>query len=628
MSSTLLPIVTLPLGLVGLIVPGYLVATALRMPAAWAAALPLSSLFICLAITLLQVLGISLGFAAVGALLATVAAAACAAGRSQPPRDRELANVPLSGPHSAILDRIPSLAMIGFVAATVAVFALRVTLYPLSGFDTLWRWEYLTRLMLEHRSLAFYPPRSAADYEVYFYPEGIPPLVSGVYWWLYAAAGRPLPTLTAVAVVGQLASIGGLVHLAATRLWGAAAGWPAVAILFATPLFVSAVAIGQETGFTALSIAGQLAAAVAARQQGSARLALAAGLFAAVGASAREYGLALVAVGGLVLMEERRGWRLLPAYLLVAIACAAPWYLRTWALTGNPVFSNPTPLGLPSNPVHEGILGEYRAVLGLSHLPGAGWMALGTLLLVCAGPLLVAALVAVAAIGRRMPAIIAGVLLVVLLWAWSVGFTAGGLGYSVRVLSPAWVMLAIAAAAVIPRGLAVARKGTIFAAIGTVAGAAWAGFSLAHNASHPLGIHRLPRAALAMRSDPIDTYAGYQALARALDRSRVVSCRVVIDDAYFAAILHRCGSRFRPLLVWSPALVDLFDERSRVAEARRRLADLDAPLVCINNGLNWRYVQRGPFFREDAPTWKTAFQLDGATIRSMPTVKPLALLPE
>jgi hypothetical protein len=76
-------------------------------------------------------------------------------------------------------------------------------------------------------------------------------------------------------------------------------------------------------------------------------------------------------------------------------------------------------------------------------------------------------------------------------------------------------------------------------------------------------------------------------------------------------------------------VADLFDDEVPLPEARRCLADLDAPLVCISTGfLNWRYLQRWPFFRADASAWKLAFQLEGDAIRSMPTVKPLTLLPD
>jgi hypothetical protein len=132
-----------------------------------------------------------------------------------------------------------------------------------------------------------------------------------------------------------------------------------------------------------------------------------------------------------------------------------------------------------------------------------------------------------------------------------------------------------------------------------------------------------------MRSDPLDTYSDLRALAAALAKSRVESCRVLTDNTYFATVLRRTGSRFRPLLVWSPAVAGLCDEAVSPAQARQQLSTLDAPLVCISTGfLNWRYLRQWPFFQADAPSWKLAFRLRGDAIRSMPTVKPLTLRPE
>jgi hypothetical protein len=59
-------------------------------------------------------------------------------------------------------------------------------------------------------------------------------------------------------VVAEYVSLLGLVHAAAERLSGRGTGWLAAAAAAATPLLTGSVAIGQETGFTALAVAGQL----------------------------------------------------------------------------------------------------------------------------------------------------------------------------------------------------------------------------------------------------------------------------------------------------------------------------------------------------------------------------------
>src|SRR5262249_23832904 len=156
-------------------------------------------------------------------------------------------------------------------------------LYPLSGFDTCFRWDALARAMLAYESLSFYPPLSHEDFQIYLFPDGIPPLVSAVYWFLYAAWGVPSPAWTAIPVVLQVVSGAGLTWYAARARFGESGGWLALLALLSSPLFLSGVAIGQETGYTALSVAGQLAFALSAAHTPRWELALAAGLFAALG---------------------------------------------------------------------------------------------------------------------------------------------------------------------------------------------------------------------------------------------------------------------------------------------------------------------------------------------------------
>ena len=190
------------------------------------------------------------------------------------------------------------------VVLVLAGTSLRTTLYPLSVRHTPFRWERSCE-MLEQKSLNYYPPVTAEDFEIYTYPDGIPPLVASVYWWLYAARGTPWPAITSVAIVLQQASCFYAVFLL-WMLFGLVGGLLALATLAGSSLFNSGVAMGQDSGYTALSCAGQLAFAFAAAKQPRLGLAIMTGLFAAQGAIARDYGPAL-ALCGLVALSTDSG---------------------------------------------------------------------------------------------------------------------------------------------------------------------------------------------------------------------------------------------------------------------------------------------------------------------------------
>ena len=610
------------LALLGLFLPGWLLARSLRMPAAWAAAMPLSALVICQSVVVLACLGWRIEFWRVAAVLALVSAvaAAAAAGRWQDwAAEARAAVVSLRG---RVRDRQVAV-LAGFVATIVAVFAVRVTLWPLSGWDTFWRWEWLARLLLEEGSLAHYPPVTAEDFAVYPYPDGIPPLVSGVYWWLYAGLGVAVPRVTAVAVVAEYVSLLGLVHAAAERLSGRGTGWLAAAAAAATPLLTGSVAIGQETGFTALAVAGQILCGLAARETPSWRLAVACGLFAALGGLARDYGPALGVCGVMLLAQSPATRRLVPVFVLAA-ATAGLWYARSWALTGNPVYSTPTPLGLPANPVHALILESYKQSLGLTR---QGWAAARTIAEAVAYGGLATLLLGLAGLcrtGRAAWPLMATVGIVIGLWAWSVGYTAGGVWYSLRVLSPAWTVLAVlvpAGVAGIPSAAGTAR-GSAVAATGFAMAVAAGLLALVAMAIYPIDIARvagapdlgLVAALPAMsRTDPIEECPDMLEMLMRLEAAPVPACRLLTDSAYVPLALRRAESRFEAVIVWSPEVAFLFDPRVAAEEAQARLHALGIRLALIReDSLAWPALAGVPLFVERARGWPTIVGTPGS----------------
>lgn len=609
------------LAILGLFVPGWLLARSLRMPAAWAAGMPLSALVICQSVVVLACLGWRIEFWGVAVVLAVVCVVALVAGAWRWHDWTAEARTAAATLQGITRDRQAAMLTV-FGATIVALFALRVTLWPLSGWDTFWRWEWLARLILEEGSLAHYPPVTTEDFKVYPYPDGIPPLVASVYWWLYAGLGEAVPRVTAVAVVAEYVSLLGLVHAAAERLSGRGAGWLAAAAVAATPLLTGSVAIGQETGFTALAVAGQMLCGLAARETPSWRLAVACGLFAALGGIARDYGPALGVCGFLLLVQSPATRRLVPVFVLAA-ATAGLWNARNWAITGNPVYSTPTPLGLPANPLHTLIIESYKQSLGLTR---QGWAAVHTVVEAVVYGGLAALLLGVAGMwrsGRAAWPLAATIGVVIGLWAWSVGYTAGGVWYSLRVLSPAWTVLAVLVPAGIAAVRAAAGAGWAVSVAGHVAAIAVAAVAVVATAIHPIAPARVvaaPELGLVMalpamsRTDPIEECPDMLEMLMRLESVFAPACRLLTDSAYVPLALRRAQSRFEAVVVWSPEVAFLLDPHLTAEEARNRLHALGIRLVLIReDSLAWPALAGLPLFVDQSRRWPTIVGTPGSS---------------
>lgn len=605
----------------GLVLPGFAVGRMLRLSAPLSVAIPFSAVLLSLAVLACDAVGGPIGIIPVGSML--IAGGLVAAGLASLFATADSLPAPLDpSPRGSPLPTVVWAAAAAGMLTTMLAIAGRLSVFPLTGFDTCWRWENLARLLLTHESLAFYPPRSSADFAIYPYADGIPPLVASTYWWLYASLGRPVPGLTTPLVLSQFVIAGALVWQAARELWGREGGFVAVWCLLMTPLFVDAVAIGQETGWTAIAVAGQVAYGLEARRTGRRGAAIAAGLFASLACLARDYGPALGVCGFLALAAWPQSRRLLPWFIATTALVGGPWYIRNWLLTGNPLYSNPGSLGLPVNPVHAAIIHHYTTILGFTNFDTAKWLRLIGIL---AGGGIVPLVMGTAGFGRSLRALwplLVTALVVAALWAWSVGHTAGGLRYSVRVLAPAWVLLAIAAGSLagpLARWLA---AGPMLSRVGIATLVMLTGFwSTLSAVAHPYTIDELPAAALRRRPDPIDTAWHCDALLEALEQSGIPSCRLLTDDAYMAVVAQRRQSRFVPLMVWDPAVAFLFAEPCDLDACRKRLAALNVRLAFIPaRSMTWSYLSGVPFFATDHRSWKRLYESEGFAVCQMQMV--------
>jgi hypothetical protein len=317
---------------------------------------------------------------------------------------------------------------------------------PLAGPDIEFRWSFLAEQMLRLGSLDFYPPRSAADFFSYFWVESIPPGTAALHAWAYACAGATREIWTVPAVLLQLWSLHEVLWRTAERLGGVSAARFTCLAAAACPLLTWSVVLSQETGLTALALAGIAWALAEWQHSHESRWAALAGLFAAMGAAAREYGVVfplLAAAALIVFGANRRAWL---AFLGVAVVSAV-WPLRTWVLTGNPFFSLPVASLFPVNERFVAWINHDAAALGAPLRSVAGWREISRYLALFAPTALLGWLVLTgAAIRQRRTAAIAlgGVIVVLALWAASVPYTNGGLFYSLRVASPALALGAVA----------------------------------------------------------------------------------------------------------------------------------------------------------------------------------------
>jgi hypothetical protein len=334
--------------------------------------------------------------------------------------------------------------------AGFASIVVRAVVEPLSGWDNLFRWDFLARQMLRLGTLAFYPPMTADDFLHYGWCDGIPPLVPVLNFWTYLSAGQTAALATAPRVVGEAVLLFYGVGRLASGLWGGRAAWPARAALATSALLLWGVTMGQETGLTALTLIAMFVFLDEHGRRGARADLFWAGLAAGTGALCREYGIVWPVFGLIALAGQRglrAGWRV---FSVTAALVAAPWYLRNWVLTGNPLYSHDLAGLFPTNAVYVEYMRlvphQNGILVNLELIPS-----LLIFLATCAG-LLGGLAVWGARQGHRsavpLAAAAAGVGAI---WFWTLGQTSGGWYYSTRVLTPALALAAVLAGAALVR---------------------------------------------------------------------------------------------------------------------------------------------------------------------------------
>jgi hypothetical protein len=513
-------------------------------------------------------------------------------------------------------------AVLGAVGLIGVCLLLRCVLWPLTGYDNHWRWDFLARRVLELGRFDYYPPRAPQDFATYFYVDAIPPLVPFTYWWLYAAAGRNVAELTALPVIAQYALTAWLTYRTGAVLFSKRAGLLGVAALATSLLFYRAVAIGRETGLTALSMIALTYFIVSAGEGADYRAMVLAGLSAAVGALAREYGWSFLAYGLVTLWWRKRGWKEMLVFSLTACAVAGPWYLRTLLLTGNPLYSNRL-LGLPDNPVHAAIMDFYREQIGVGGWPASRWLDLRSYLVRYAPLQLLLGPPAALAFARRHGYLGLGALLVAGLYLSSIGYTSGGEFYAARVLAPAVVLLSLLAGALLDRlrwRAAQAVAGLLLAALLVRANA----YALIYPATLSAEPRFWPQLALRREPNALLPVFGEEKLPGLLAGRLPPGTRLLAENACAFAAL--AGTDYEVVPVWSPEVSFLFDKALDPRTICRRLEEHNIRAVVYNPvSLSTHYLQRASPFYAGAPRgWKLIVELEGTktVIYELPAPEP------
>jgi hypothetical protein len=478
------------------------------------------------------------------------------------------------------------------IAAGIALFTIvyRAEVQPLTGPDTIFRWDFLARQILGSHGMGFYPPVSDADFGRYMWPDGIPPLLSLLYAWSYmgfgsAAATGTGPVVIFVAFLGYV-----LVGMLAWRLAGRRAAVWAVAVLAGSALFTWSISMGQETGLTTL---GTLALAWAVGNCESELDWRLAGLAAGVAALSRDYGLGVPVVGFVYMVWRRRPVRELVGFGALVAAIAAPWYARNWVRTGNP-FYNLDVLGLyPTNETHAGLMRSYVRTMGFGGNMSERLHELAPLLWPLGCGLLLASLAAVR-VREAWPVSLRWLsALWLALWLWSVGYTAGGLGYSLRVLDPLLAMLACAGGVALSKA---PRAWSLALAVILLAFAGEASLRALLMMRMPLGIPpeswtSVGRGFSAKRGDASD------------DRVAAIvgSHAVFVDDAYAHALLAARGVAVVP--PWAPELGFLRDPNIDMPAAIRRLHGLGIDYMWLTAARETRSYFGGFKFFDELDPW-------------------------
>lgn len=465
------------------------------------------------------------------------------------------------------------------------IVAYRAIAQPLHGADTVFRWDHLARLMWAQASLSFYPPVTGADYAIYGWPDGIPPLVSTLYHWVYVLGGAIRPQATAPLVVFQVVLLFAGTRTLARREFSARAAFFAGLLIAAVPLAPWAAGMGQETGLTAISVLGLLLYLPRGRQDETRASVVAAAVCAALGALAREYGLIFPVLGFLLLMRRGLSPTAHRLFLLTVSLLVLPWYARNWLLTGHPLFNHALAGLFPINEAHARLMGLYQEAFSWRQLPPEAPRVFFTYGFTA----LFAGLAGAMLFFRRLLPALAICAVMLCLYVLSLGHTAGGYFYGLRLLNPAFALCAVGGGAALARWV----PGRAHLAGVTAALCLLAADAALKNLTLPANPYRLPPRIWLTAGNAIHEFHASEAL-------RTIA-RVVGTDGVIVlgpqAQLQNLGVQCAP--PWSPALGNFFDPQATPNnQAHTLVAAGFVYVLTYRDDINIRYLAGTALFRQ------------------------------
>jgi hypothetical protein len=464
------------------------------------------------------------------------------------------------------------------------VVAYRAIAQPLHGADTIFRWDHLARQMWTQASLSFYPPVSGDDYALYGWPDGIPPLVSTLYHWVYTLAGAIRPQATAPLVVLQVVLLFAGTRALARREFSERAAFFAGLIIATIPLAPWAAGMGQETGLTALAVLGLLLYLPRDRQEETHASVVAAAASAALGALAREYALVLPVLGFLLLLRRGLSPGARRLFLLTVSLLVLPWYARNWLLTGHPLFNHALAGFFPLNEAHARLMALYQEQFSWRQLPPEAARVYFTYGFTA----LAAGLAGATLFFRRLlPALVIGIVMLGL-YVVSLGHTAGGYFYGLRLLNPAFALCAVGGGAALARWV----PGRTHLAGVTAALCLLAADAALKNLTLPANPYRLPPHSWLTAGNAIHEFHDSEAL-RTVARVVGTNGLIVLGPQ---AQLQNLGVRCVP--PWSPVLGNFFDPQATPEnQARTLIATGFAYFLTYRDDINTRYLAGSALFR-------------------------------
>jgi hypothetical protein len=492
---------------------------------------------------------------------------------------------------------------------------------PLMSPDSVFRWNYLAVKIFETGGFGFYPPMSAEDFKLYFYVDGIPPLVQFSYYWLYASFGSASEVrLSVILIAFQYVSIVFLCYYSASHIFQSSkAGIYSVLLLLSSTIFFFSLFLGQETGLTALSMAATIYFLSGADGEESASNSVLAGFSTALGALSREYGLAFIVIGLLICFWRKRTGRNIFAYLLSSSLLCASWYIYLYLRTGNPVYSLSIGTLFPVNEIFDGIYKTYVIYFGLGTqtLPKIKFIINLLLTLSPMHLLLLPALFLLPL--RKVGYLLAAALIFILIWLNSIGYTCGGFFYSSRTLSPLIVVISIAAGGLISR-FSNGKPSFILCGVLVFIFVIWVAY---RDLCIPANTSMVPprfiyNSAFGKLGKPgIVNYADIRELP---GNAKVLSDSALHHGALMTSLgKHRKIIDFVP--VWSPEVAFLSNPENTYAKTLSELRHCGIKYVLYSkNSYNNAYLEKYLFFREYRNYSKAIYEDASILIYLLPDV--------